>query len=186
MEYRTIASKTCKPYIFNWANYFDIISETDLCLDVLMSFPLAYQESMIKVIVPGLPITPAISPIEVFNNLEKTIKFELLEKLNSKLFITTKRLSTIFSHNGPVTAHLFMAAQNAQSFPLHTDPDDVVAYVIAGTKYFEIDSELIKLNVGDALYIPADYPHQAVNNEKSLMLSFGLEKFLMDKIMEIK
>jgi mannose-6-phosphate isomerase-like protein (cupin superfamily) len=108
----------------------------------------------------------------------KPIKMEGAEKLNRKIFNFCKS----FKHNGPVTCHVFRAFENSASFGLHTDPDDVVIYCISGKKTMIVDGNLTTLNPHDTLYIPANTPHEAINDFESVMLSFGLEKYFIDKM----
>ena len=106
------------------------------------------------------------------------IKLEGLEKYNESIFNYCKS----FSHNGPVTCHAFRAFKNSKSFPEHTDPDDVFIEVIYGSLNLILDGKSIKLNTGETIFIPANTKHHAINNDESLILSFGLEKFLIDKL----
>jgi len=109
------------------------------------------------------------------------IKLEGLEKYNENIFNYCKS----FSHNGPVTCHAFRSFKNSKSFPEHTDPDDVFVEVIHGSLNLILGGKSIILNKGKTIFIPANTKHQAINDEESLILSFGLEKFLIDKLPKI-
>jgi quercetin dioxygenase-like cupin family protein len=72
--------------------------------------------------------------------------------------------------------------KGSKSFGLHTDPDDVIIFCIEGIKNIIVDGVKYKLKPQNSLFIPANKPHEAINEEDSLMLSFGLEKFYIEKI----
>jgi len=109
------------------------------------------------------------------------IKLQGLEKYNETIFNYCKS----FSYDGPVTCHAFRSFKNSKSFPEHTDLDDVFIEVIHGSLNLILDGKNIKLNKGETIFIPANTKHQAINDEESLILSFGLEKFLIDKLPKI-
>lgn len=110
-----------------------------------------------------------------------TVKIQSMEKYNSDIYNYCKHLAKVRNHNGPITCHAFRAYSNSVSFDLHTDPDDVFLYVTQGLKNIQIENRYILLGVGESLFIPANTPHRALNQYSSLMLSFGLEKFMCDK-----
>lgn len=111
-----------------------------------------------------------------------TIKIESMERYNQKLFEYCQSLATKYNHTGPVTCHGFRAYADSHSFPTHKDLDDVLIYVIKGVKTMEIQGHLVQIVAGDSILIPANTPHRAINTHDSLMLSFGLEKFMSDKV----
>jgi len=84
-----------------------------------------------------------------------------------------------------VTCHAFRAFKNSKSFPEHTDPDDVFVEVAHGSLNLILNGKSIILNKGETIFIPANTKHQANNDEESLILSFGLEKYLIDKLPKI-
>jgi quercetin dioxygenase-like cupin family protein len=53
--------------------------------------------------------------------------------------------------------------------------------VVEGTKNLIVDSKWHTLEAGENLFIPANTPHEAINQDDSLMLSFGLESYLIDR-----
>ena len=81
-----------------------------------------------------------------------------------------------------MTCHAFRAFKNSKSFPEHTDPDDVFVEVLHGTLNLILKGKSILLSKGETIFIPSNTKHQAINDKESLILSFGLEKFLIDKI----
>ena len=110
-----------------------------------------------------------------------TIKIQNMEKYNSDIYNYCNYLKETKNHNGPVTCHAFKAYTNSVSFDMHTDPDDVFLYVTEGIKTIEVYNKYNELKVGESLFIPANTPHRALNGHSSLMLSFGLEKFMCEK-----
>jgi len=110
-----------------------------------------------------------------------TIKVQSMEKFNQAIFTKSQELARCYGHTGPVTCHAFHAPKNAKSFPVHTDPDDVVVYAVEGTKCMEVADQLYRLSPGQSVHVAANVPHRAINNFDSLMLSFGLEKFMIEK-----
>jgi len=107
-----------------------------------------------------------------------SIKLEGLDYYNKELY----DCCLSFNHTGPVTCHAFRAFKNSKSFPAHEDPYDVVLRVMYGTKHIIMNEQEIVLKEGDQLFIPKNTMHEAINKEESLILSFGLEKFLIDKM----
>ena len=107
-----------------------------------------------------------------------SIRLEGLDYYNKSLYDRCLSLK----NNGPVTCHGFWSFKNSKSFPEHIDPIDVFVEVIYGSLNLILDGKSIILNKGETILIPANIKHQAVNDEESLILSFGLEKFLIDKI----
>lgn len=111
-----------------------------------------------------------------------TIKIEGMERYNQKFFETCQELATKYNHSGPVTCHAFRAFAKSDSFPIHKDPDDVLIYVVEGIKRMEIEGNIIDIKAGEHILIPANTSHRAINVKESLMLSFGLEKYMSDKV----
>lgn len=111
-----------------------------------------------------------------------TVKVEGLEKYNESLFLKCKEIGQKYNHFGPVTCHAFRGFENSFSFPLHTDPDDVLLLMLYGEKKIMIEEKEITIKTGDEIFIPANTKHKAIYTGDSLMLSFGLEKFLVNKL----
>ena len=110
-----------------------------------------------------------------------TIKIQSMEKYNRAIYEKCQQLALEFNHDGPVTCHAFRAHPDSASFDMHTDPDNVYLLVTEGIKTMEVNGKYIQLSKGQGLLIPANTPHQAHNTHSSLMLSFGLEKFMIEK-----
>ena len=143
--------------------------------------PLPYKQKLISIINDeGLQII-VDSPSNLFNN-NYTIKIEGLERYSQSIFDKCQTLAKQYDHYGPVTCHAFIAHKNSPSFGMHTDPDDVYIYCIDGKKTMIIGNESITIEKDEYVFIPANIPHMATNQEFAVTLSFGLEKFLKDKL----
>ncbi|BDD79352.1 hypothetical protein [Burkholderia phage FLC8] len=151
----------------------------DLHLDELLFSPYPYEQQMVKYITAdGRQLTPndasEVGTMKQFG----TIKIEGMEKISKKVFDAIKK----FSHDGPLTCHVFIAAEGAPSFPDHTDPDDVMLYVVDGIKTVIIDGTVHVLNAGQSIYIPAGVVHRAINTSSSVMMSIGFESYIVEKL----
>ena len=114
-----------------------------------------------------------------------TIKLEQMEKYNEGIFEKCQELRTKYSHPGPVTCHAFLAFKGSKSFGVHTDPDDVIIECIFGSKTLYVATKNDRRHVlkqGEYIFIPANTEHEIINEEKSLILSFGFEKFYTEKL----
>lgn len=143
--------------------------------------PLAYEQKLVSIINTKGEQILLSSFSELYSSEPSTIKVEGMEKFSRKVWNMSHYYALKHNHSGPVTCHAFIAKENSPSFGLHTDPDDVVIYCAEGVKTMEIDGEYIQLAPGQDVLIKANTPHKALNTHHSLMLSFGLEKFLKDK-----
>jgi len=119
---------------------------------------------------------------QLHSNYGQTIKVEGMEKYNSFIFNECKKLSVLYNHEGPITCHAFRAFDSSNSFPKHCDPDDVYLFVVDGQFDLNIKEKKYTLKKGDNFFISAGEPHFATHNHSCLILSFGLEKFLVNKI----
>jgi mannose-6-phosphate isomerase-like protein (cupin superfamily) len=113
---------------------------------------------------------------------KNSIKLEGMEKYSKEFFGKCKYYGDKYKHDGPVTCHLFSARAGDPSFPMHTDPDDVIILCCEGRKSMIVDGQYLFADEGEEIYIPAGMPHQALNEFSALTLSFGLEKYLKDKL----
>lgn len=120
------------------------------------------------------------SEIPSLNNI--TLKIEGMERYSSSVWSFCKEVSKELDFNGPMTAHCFYANPNSPSFGKHTDPDDVLIYCTEGIKTLFVEETYFKLNPGDSVFIPANTPHEITNEYKSVILSFGFEKFFIEKL----
>lgn len=119
---------------------------------------------------------------QLHSNYGKTIKLECMEKYNKEIYDYCFYLKKLYNHYGPVTCHLFKAFKNSKSFDMHQDPDDVFIHCISGKKTLEFDmGQKITLLPGESFFIPTGRKHRALNIDESMILSFGLEKFLIEK-----
>jgi mannose-6-phosphate isomerase-like protein (cupin superfamily) len=126
--------------------------------------------------------------VDDFNHLmslrggSNSIKVEGMEKYSKEFFYRCKHYAEKYNHQGPVTCHLFMARAGDPSFPMHTDPDDVIILCCEGKKVMKLKDETVIINSGEELHIPYDTPHQALNECEALTLSFGLERYITEKL----
>lgn len=116
-----------------------------------------------------------------------TVKIEGMERLTHTLWQVVNQLvsgAREFKH--PSSCHCFIANKNSPSFPDHTDPDGVFIYVLEGMKSMVVtekgEASEVKLQVGDGLWIPPGTIHRATNEEASVMLSIGFDKFHLEKL----
>lgn len=142
--------------------------------------PLVYEQRLISIINDQGQQIYLEDLGQLHANLNHTIKLEGMERYSPELWARCQALSA--RYNKPVTCHVFRSQEWSHSFPTHTDPDDVLLQVIAGTKVMEVQNIERILQAGDTYFIPANTPHRAINRSSSLMLSFGIENFYVDKL----
>lgn len=143
---------------------------------------LLYEQKLVSYINSAGQQILVCSPAELYAQKVVTIKVEGMERFSKPTWEACNNYVKKYKHTGPVTCHAFLASKNAPSFPTHTDPDDVILHCCDGTKTLYIENDLVTIPAGQEVFIKANTPHKAVNTEYSLMLSFGLEKFLTDKL----
>lgn len=160
---------------------FQYITESTLRVDDILSSPYPFEQQLVKILNKGIVID-ALSASDVLEHSDKVIKIEGMEKLCPILFQACKDLAEVMEHDGPVTCHLFLSPAGGKSFPTHTDPDDVFLYMVSGMKHMAVNDSVKLLTAGDTLLIPRNTPHRAHNLNDSKMLSFGLERFIVEKL----
>lgn len=172
------------------------VLEKDLKIDDVLSSAYPYEQGLVKIILGEEGSLTANHYGQVLSYPKHAVKIEGYERLSQKLWYQCRDIAKYYSHRGPVSAHLFLSPKGSHSFPLHTDPDDVVLLMLKGRKVFEVEGERIELvdtrvdsvragSVGApirALYIAAGTPHRAINTEDSIMLSIGLEGYMVKKL----
>lgn len=154
----------------------------DLRLEDLYQSLLAYEQGMIKIVHPDPLRHTASSIMDVVENEDRVIKIEQYEKFSQRLFDLCRDLGSAFGHRGPVTCHVFISPVGGESFPEHTDPDNVFLYMLRGVKRIRLDGRETLLKAGETLFIPYDTPHEVFTLQDSVMLSFGLERFIEEKL----
>lgn len=153
----------------------------DIDVDTMMMGPYVYEQGWVNVISAGQ--THVVHTVSDYAKLDgKPIKVESMERYSSALWNICLGLGKRYSHSGPVSCHLFISPEGSVSFPMHTDLEDVIIYMVSGSKCFEFDFGEMTLDAGDSIYIPKGTPHRAINIKDSLMLSFGLESFTESKL----
>jgi mannose-6-phosphate isomerase-like protein (cupin superfamily) len=160
---------------------FDGITEASLKLDDVLASPFFYEQGLVKYVLLGQS-HDAYNPWDYIQNSASVFKIEGFERFSLKMFDECRYLAEHYKHHGAITCHVFKSPKGAKSFPEHTDPDDVVLYMVSGQKEFVHDGGVLTLHEGEILLIPAGTRHRAVNTEASVMLSFGLERFLVEKL----
>lgn len=157
------------------------VTVEDLQVDRVLQSQYTYDQNLVKLII-GQKVKDAVNFQDVQFNPNVPVKIEGYEKLSPKLFQSLQELASARGHKGPVTCHLFISPGGSLSFPMHTDPDDVIVTVLEGSKEFIVACETVLVEAGEFLFIPRETPHMACNVEDSLMLSIGFELFMEDKL----
>lgn len=139
---------------------------------------LPYEEKIVNVIDDSRRQITLDSFGQLKNYKNKTIKLESMERYSEKIYNYCKS----FGHFGPVTCHVFRSFTNSISFPVHTDPCDLLLYVSYGEKNMIIGGEETVIKSEESFYIPKNTPHCALNKKESIMLSFGLEDFFVNRV----
>lgn len=162
---------------------FEQFTRQSVDLDTLLASEFPYQQGYVKFIDDQRRVHTADHLGDLLQgHSEPVIKIEGFEKYDVNFFMACQGVAIRQHHFGPVTCHLFKSPAQALSFPLHTDPDDVVIVMIEGSKCFRSHEQEITLLPGDFMLIPKHYPHEAINVTSSLMLSIGLESFTREKL----
>lgn len=157
------------------------LSIQDLDFNKVLDSEYSYQQQLVKAIVNNGSMT-LFTPDDIVRHRDRVIKIENYERYSKTLADACSVIAAVFKHAGPVTCHLFLSPAGASSFDLHTDPDDVVLFLMKGSKGFYVDESFFRLEVGEFLFIPHDIVHQAITFDDSVMLSFGLEKYISEKL----
>jgi len=160
------------------------LKKEDLRIDDLLASPYPYLQQLVKYIKHGGSVL-ANGPTDVLEAMEVDccpVKIEGYERFNETMFKVAAALAKHYGHYGYVSAHLFLSPKDSLSFPMHVDLDDVVIYMVEGRKEFLTECGNFMLEEGHMLYIPRGVKHQAINHEQSVMLSFGLELFIEQKL----
>ena len=155
-----------------------------LDLDRILMSPYAYEQGLVKMIgEDGKQHTlETVGDYAKASHKNVTIKIEGMERLNRMMFDITNKAARGVLHDGPVSCHCFIAKRMAPSFPNHQDPDGVMIYVVEGTKLLHVGGEEHWLRTGATITLAPDVMHRAENREASVMLSFGFEKFMTEKL----
>lgn len=160
----------------------------DLCLDEVTYSVYAHQQQLVKYVDSYGRINISISTEETRTAIKNNqlVKIEGFEKFSPQMLQVCRQLAQTFGHNGPVTAHVFISPKDSTTFHLHTDPDDVIIYVVDGIKVMDIlkhtVSEKYTIETGKVVLIPKHKLHRGINVNSSIMISFGLEDFTQDKL----
>lgn len=147
--------------------------------------PLPYEHGLVFVIDQHGRQIRLMAASELYQHGTVTIKVEGMERFSKQLWDGAQDLAFKNGHDGPITCHAFLADVNSPTFDFHTDPDDVIIYCCEGTKTIVVEQKMHVLNPGQSIFIPRNTVHKAVNHHPSLMLSFGLERYYNDKLVNL-
>lgn len=162
---------------------FDQLMRQPLPMDDILNSDFSYEQEYVKYIDDQRRVHTASHYGDILRqSVEPVIKIEGFEKFSLELFMGCQGIAIKQGHYGPVTAHLFISPADGLSFPMHTDPDDVIIVMLEGSKRFCGHDEDQLLVAGDFMLIPKNYPHRAINVTDNLMLSVGLESFTVEKL----
>jgi len=164
-----------------------MLSQRDICakanqyFDLCVSSDYAREQRLVHVIADPNVIQAFENSTSLMGQ-QTTIKLEGFETFDRDVWDWCRLQANAYKHHGRVSAHVFMAPAGGYTFKPHTDPDDVLIYVVEGEKGMVVETTVYDLKAGDSLFIPANTPHYAVNNKASIMVSLGLEKWMVDKL----
>ena len=72
------------------------------------------------------------------------------------------------------TIHIFYSPAGGPTFPLHSDPVNVIIEVIDGSKCIETFNGEYHMSPGQNMFLRAGVEHRAINYEKALTYSYGI------------
>ncbi len=156
------------------------VNVADLQIDKILNSNYCFEQRMIYAVSEGTGVVvEGKDRLELYKDC--VLKIEAMERLSPHLQDVCKKLAYELKHTGPVTCHLFISPEGSKSFGLHKDPDDVFLYMVKGHKGFQVGDDYVEIEVGDHLFIARGVQHQAFNYADSIMLSFGMERYIEDK-----
>lgn len=161
--------------------YEEMCAKANQYVDLCIGSDYAREQQVMHVIASPNVVTPYKDSTSLLAR-STTIKLEHFERFDEWVWDWCKDQALKFNHRGSFSAHLFIAPQDGFTFNEHTDPDEVVICVLDGEKTMVVDGAVHKLKAGDVLLIPADVKHYAVNHKASIMISLGLERWMVDKL----
>jgi mannose-6-phosphate isomerase-like protein (cupin superfamily) len=158
-----------------------VITESELFNYISSSYP--YEQKDISVIdnLGRQIIVDDFPQLLKMRMMPYTVKIESMEKYSHSFFNKAKKYAKLYNHYGPITCHLFWARENDYSFSEHEDLDDVIIHCAQGIKHMIIEGIDSYIEAGQHILIPAGVKHRALNTTGSIMLSFGLERFSIEK-----
>lgn len=146
--------------------------------EAYISREFVYQHNLLSVIHNGQHYLVHDHKTLIHKYQGCSIKLEGMERYSKEQAIKCAGLKIYYDHTGPVTCHAYRAYPGSASFGSHSDPMPVFLEVVEGVKHMIVGGEWHELAQGHTLYIPAGTPHEAVNQDDSLMLSYGFEDYL--------
>lgn len=125
---------------------------------------------------------------ELMANRHQAVIIERIHEYNLAMSVATAEVADYFEWDKPRTVFLFISPPLSNSFGIHTDVEHVYIYCVDGTKTLrvEVDGtfEDFALAPGEGLFIPKGTRHEATNYDYAVSLSFGLERYLEERIEE--
>lgn len=167
-------------------DFFEFSETPDLDVDIesLLQTPYFYEQGLVVRINETGTTEILTSMSDLFKYPDSTIKLEGMERLSPSFHRLTEQLKNEFNHDGPVTAHIFISPKNGVTFPYHKDLEPVLVYVLEGQKNIAVkdnDEYVYTLLKQQGLFIPEGVYHKAVNEQASVMISFGFECWLKER-----
>ena len=158
----------------------DLVQEyIDLCL----ASDYAKTEEVVRMVpMPNRDERVTSERCHLLTHPQTTMKIERFEDFCPEARALCDYFAALYNHKGPVTAHIFNSPKDGFTFVEHLDPDDVVIYTVFGTKTMVIDGKPVRIAAGEHVFMKANTPHYATNEEASVMISIGLEKWVRDKL----
>lgn len=156
-----------------------MISSDEVLAFIMQALP--YEQKIVSYIDKNHFQHQANKFSDIHSLSEITLKLEGMEKYSKRIWDHCKLLAIQKNFTGPVSCHLFLAQKGSPSFGRHTDPDDVIIWCTEGIKSLYVEDKRYDLRAGSSVSIPANTPHEIINEDSSVMLSFGFENYYIDK-----
>lgn len=153
---------------------YQILSNTSLYEQKLVWALGSQHPNMQAVYADALPLSN-FEEMAKYKQEGCSIKLEGMEKLSADIFAKGQHYASLYKHNGLVTSFMFISPAGSSSFPMHTDPYDVIIHGCEGVKHMIVNDQPVEITSGSFMHIPANAPHVALNTYDSIILSFGLE-----------
>ena len=164
-------------------DYKEVALKANQYLDLCLASDYGREQQVVNVI-----SSPNVADTLTYRNMTSlmdplsTIKIEHFETFDRWIWEWCITQANKQGHHGPFSAHVFIAPEGGYTFKEHTDPDDVLVCVVSGEKTMVVEGVEYTLRAGEELFMPANVPHYAVNKKASVMISLGLEKWMVDKL----
>lgn len=163
--------------------YTDVATKAEEYVNLCLASSYAKDQQIVHLItLPNFVEGLSEGTAHLLAEPHTTLKVEHFESFDADVWAWCQSKAILNEHDGPFTAHVFISPVDGYTFREHTDPDDVLVFVLSGSKTMVMREETHVLQPGMSLFIPANTPHYAVNNEASVMVSLGFEKWMVSKL----